>query len=460
MSNTQRSYLNTLTKIITEQLEVVDLFSGCGGLALGFQEEGMHIISGMELNEAAANTASYNLHWKHGIENEHLCGDVTLTDGSVFSNHNNPIVIGGPPCQAYSMIGRAKLNSLGEERSAFNDSRGALFHDFLRIALDLNARAVVMENVPESVNYNGINIPETVCEMLSENGYEAIWTVLNSADFGVPQTRERVFVMAVKKELGTINFMPAPTHKRPDSSFKTMTEMRFPKFTQTKYFRMPLTANSDMPNWVTVNEALSDLPILFPSSKSLYKLHKPELTLPYQSPPQSDYQIKMRKTSLLKMEGVSGNGFRNTKRDFRIFEKMKVNDNYRDAHDIAMKILASECIKKGIKAKTHPNQYEVLKKNIVPPYSIEKFLTKWKKLDPEKPSHTVVAHLGTDTYSHIHPWEPRGISVREAARLQSFPDDFYFNCSMTEAFKQIGNAVPPLLSKAVASALRKNLGEN
>ncbi|MFC3212223.1 DNA cytosine methyltransferase [Planomicrobium okeanokoites] len=447
-----------MTKIINEQLEVIDLFSGCGGLALGFQNEGMNIKSGMELDGSAANTASYNLHWKHGVDNEHLCGDVTLANGNDFANYNKPIVIGGPPCQAYSMAGRAKLNSLGEERHVFKDSRGALFQDFLRIALELNARAVVMENVPESVNYNGINIPETVCEILTENGYNAIWTVLNSADFGVPQIRERVFVIAIKKEMGNIEHLPEPTHKRPDHNFRTMNEGRFASFSQTKYFTFPLPAKESLPKWITVKDAISDLPILFPVSTSVYKLHNQELTLPYQSPPQSDYQELMR--SGVRIDGVSGNGFRNTKRDFKIFEQMAANDNYRDAHDIAMKMLAKECIKKKIKAKTHPNQYEVLKKSIVPPYSINKFLTKWKKLDPHKPSHTLVAHLGTDTYSHIHPWEPRGISVREAARLQSFPDDFYFNCSMTEAFKQIGNAVPPLLSKAVATALRKNLGEN
>ena len=93
----------------------------------------------------------------------------------------------------------------------------------------------------------------------------------------------------------------------------------------------------------------------------------------------------------------------------------------------------------------------------MPPYSREKFLSKWKKLDRNKPSHTLVAHLSVDTYSHIHPWEPRGISVREAARLQSFPDDFIFPCSMGDAFKQIGNSVPPLMAEKIGKAIRKLL---
>ena len=85
---------------------------------------------------------------------------------------------------------------------------------------------------------------------------------------------------------------------------------------------------------------------------------------------------------------------------------------------------------------------------------MENFTNRWRRLEENKPSHTLTAHLSKDTYSHIHPWEPRGISVREAARLQSFPDDFFFNCSMGDAFKLIGNAVPPLLAYSVAVSVK------
>jgi DNA (cytosine-5)-methyltransferase 1 len=91
----------------------------------------------------------------------------------------------------------------------------------------------------------------------------------------------------------------------------------------------------------------------------------------------------------------------------------------------------------------------------VPPYDRDNFKSKWQKLREDSPSHTIVAHLSVDTYSHIHPIEPRGISVREAARLQSFPDGFLFQCSMGDAFKQIGNAVPPLLAKNIATEIKR-----
>lgn len=448
-----------MIEIQQKKFEVIDLFSGCGGLALGFKKAGLNIMGGMELNEPASITASYNLHWKDGVDKEHLCGDLTLNSPEIFSQYQNPVVIGGPPCQAYSLAGRAKLNSLGTERAAFNDSRGFLYQDFLRFVLDLKANAVVMENVPESVNYNGMNIPENVCSILNENGYNAIWTVLNSADYGVPQIRERVFVIAVKKEFGEIKYLPIPSHQRPNKEYKTMNEQRFPRFEQNAYFKMPNSPENNLPNWIAVGEALSDLPSLFPKYDGRYTLHPSHLKLKYRSEPSNAFQYKMRLNNNEILESVSGNGFRNTKRDFIIFDRMKANDNYRDAHDIAMKILADECRKNAVTKKNNPEKYAELKKKIVPPYSIEKFLGKWKKLDPFKPSHTLVAHLSTDTYSHIHPWEPRGISVREAARLQSFPDDFYFNCNMTEAFKQIGNAVPPLLAQAVAEALITNLSQ-
>ena len=104
---------------------------------------------------------------------------------------------------------------------------------------------------------------------------------------------------------------------------------------------------------------------------------------------------------------------------------------------------------------SNPNEYEKLKAEIVPPYDRENFISKWQKLRSDRPSHTLVAHLSVDTYSHIHPVEPRGISVREAARLQSFPDGFLFQCAMGDAYKQIGNAVPPLLAYAVAEEVKK-----
>lgn len=453
--------MNTLVREIVDRPEIIDLFSGCGGLSYGFLEAGFNIASGMELDKAASVTASYNLHWKQGIDREHFCMDITQNSPSVFSDYikGDVIVIGGPPCQAYSRIGRAKLNSLGENRSPENDARGSLYKDFIRYVLELNAVGVVMENVPESVNYNGDNIPQRVCEILEENGYYAIWTVLNAADYGVPQVRERVFVIAVKKEFGKTIHLPVPTHKKYSETYNTQNELRLKTFSAFENFKLPnkVDEKTNLPSWVTVGDALSDLPVLFSNSNSPYILYKPNIKLEYSSSPKNGYQLMMRNSRNRILESVSGHGFRKTVRDFKIFEEMKCGDDYRDAVIIAERLFREACRRYRVSENSNSELYRKLKKQFIPPYDTTKFHSKWKRLDADKPSHTLVAHLSTDTYSHIHPWEPRGISVREAARLQSFPDDFLFSCSMGEAYRQIGNAVPPLLSKAIAQSLIKTL---
>ena len=392
---------------------------------------------------------------------EHLCKDITKVDASDLNLNGTSslVTIGGPPCQAYSRIGRSKLKSLGEHRFGLNDKRAFLYKEFIRLGVELDSKAIVMENVPESVNFFDLNIPQIVCNELEKHGYNAIWTILNSADFGVPQTRERVFVIAVKKEAGDIVYLPEPTHIDPDVKDYETLKNKYMKYEKFPNFRYPKIPDAGCPKWVTAGDAISDLPALFPTSDSKYVLHGMNTRMPYQTPPLNDYQKLMRKTGNNSFtDEVDANCFRRTLRDFRIFERMKPGDNYLDAHKIALELFEDACKFYNI-SKDDREAYEDLKKKYVPPYDTTKFHSKWKKLNPEKPSHTLVAHLGTDTYSHIHPFEPRGISVREAARLQSFPDSFIFNVPMSSAFKQIGNAVPPLLAKGVAEAVLKNLNQ-
>lgn len=430
---------------------------------MGFQSEGFKIGHGIEMVKAAVETASYNLYWSKGeVESEHLCGDITQTDALAFKdplNQSGYIVIGGPPCQAYSRAGRAKLMSLGEHRKHTNDSRGYLFQDFLRFALDLEAEIVVMENVAEATNYGGMNIPQIVCEELEENGYEAHWSILNAADYGVPQVRERIFVLASKKERGLNLKFPVPTHISETGKIPQY-QSRAVYYSQFRNFTMPPIAQSEqLPFWTTVGEAFSDLPDLFPDSKTKFQSVPLNKNLPYKTPPQNDYQLLMRSWNGTIEKQVTGHAFRKTTRDFPIFERMKEGDDFRAASLIADDLLEAACRALMINSETSPEKYKDLKKKIVPPYDRTKFHGKWRKLQQNQPSHTVVAHLDTDTYSHIHPWEPRAVSVREAARLQSFPDSFLFQCSMGDAYRQIGNAVPPLLSRAIAHSIRKSLEE-
>jgi DNA (cytosine-5)-methyltransferase 1 len=439
-----------------KKLRVVDLFSGCGGFSYGFKMAGYDIYTGIDIENSAVHTASHNLHWKHGINRDHVCGDVKELDTASLKQKlqgEDIVVIGGPPCQAYSQIGKAKLRSLGEDRIHTNDARGYLFQDFLKVSLELDAKVIVMENVLESVNYDGMNVPQLVSEILEERGYSAKWTVLNAANYGVPQLRERVFMIAVKEGEVRADDLPKPTH-RPIEDKVTAGVRRGKKFTSFSNFIPGPIPSDTLPSWVTVEESISDLPSLFPNSKSKYKLNPINFEVPYQNPPINSYQELMRAD--YNKNKVSGNSFRRTLRDFQIFERMSEGDNYSKASIIADEILESQCRLYNIPIDAGDAEYQKLRKKIVPPYSREKFLNKWQRLRGDQPSHTLVAHLSTDTYSHIHPWEPRGISVREAARIQSFPDDFTFPVKMGDAFKQIGNSVPPLLSYAIAEQLKRS----
>ncbi len=433
--------------------KIIDLFSGCGGLTLGFEKAGFDIVAGIELMPEACKTISYNLDYRYDREQTHICGDITNIDASIFKDRfgdEGCIVIGGPPCQAYSLAGRAKLRSLGDNRINTNDARGYLYQDFLRFVYDLDAKAVVMENVPESTSFGEMNIPEIVCESLEEHGYKAFWTILNSADYGVPQLRERVIVFGIKNSERKSIDLPMPTHKC-GKDYQTQHQKRFDSYSESAHFKKPNSSEHASKSWVTVGEAFSDLPILFPNSSSKYRLIKLNEEMEYKTEAQNDYQKIMRNWYGTESFGVSANAFRNTKRDFPIFEKMNQGDNYIVASEIADKLFEKEAKLFGYEPQSE--EYKKLYKKMVPIYNRDKFDNKWKRLEEDKPSHTLVAHLSKDTYSHIHPTEPRGISVREAARIQSFPDDFFFDCSMGDAYKQIGNAVPPLLAYAVAESV-------
>ena len=158
---------------------------------------------------------------------------------------------------------------------------------------------------------------------------------------------------------------------------------------------------------------------------------------------------------------VTGNNIRWTPRDFQTFALMKEGDDYLGALSVAEGRVAKRVTDwtRLAGAPPTPEEYENFVKEIVPPYSKDKFDSKWVKLSRDKPSHTVVAHLSVDTYSHIHydSAQARGISVREAARLQSFPDGFKFLGDMSEAFSMIGNAVPPLLAFHLALSIKDQL---
>lgn len=424
------------------------------------------MLAAVDSEPGCIRTFSANYAASKGVKNPFRCVDVGqlhLDSKRHFVSEHFDVsppkdgiaVVGGPPCQAFSRVGRGKLNSLGRHRRHLVDPRARLYIEFLDIAFQVGAKLIVMENVLDSISYGGENIPEQICEDLEECGYKAGWSVLNAADFGVPQVRERVILIALSEDAGVTPVWPKPTHYAPRPAGVLRQLIRKIK-RESRFFQEPYGYDKALLPWVTVREAFSDLPLLREERDSSYHANWLNSEVPYVSEIQNPYQQRMR-AATVEWDGTTAHVYRNTPRDFAIFDRMKPNDNFLAASQIADEMLSDEIERRRLDPLVDADAVALLRKAIVPPYDRMKFDDKWMRLDPHFPSRTVVAHLGVDTYSHIHPWEPRGISVREAARLQSFPDDFHFTGSLSDAYSQIGNAVPPLLAFHVAKALASRL---
>jgi DNA (cytosine-5)-methyltransferase 1 len=335
-----------------------------------------------------------------------------------------------------------------------------------------------MENVPDVINSGGHNVPEETCEVLYEHGYDCGYTLLNSAYYGVPQMRLRMFLLAWKKDFSTPISFPEPTHwidlpvGYEGSTAVALKKLRekqhrsFPEETKSFYIPPPI-ASQGLPPAITSREAISDLaPITLHLRGELKRgARRFDELIPYRKDTEpSTYALMMRNwNGYVSSEGVFDHVIRSLPRDYPIFRRMKHGDQYPEAFTLANLMLeekVSELKRRGVKVGNA--MLEKLRKEIVPPYDPTKFPNKWRKISPDQPARTLLAHLGKDSYSHIHydSEQARTISVREAARLQSFPDGFTFCGTMNPAFRQIGNAVPPLLAFAIARHIRQKIGKH
>lgn len=471
----------------------MDLFSGCGGLSLGFHRLGFRIVASVELDPLAA--ASHHLNFRGALDKtspEKLSRDITRVEPCELIAEYAPgqrlqdaidVVIGGPPCQAFARVGRAKLREVQDHPAAFKlDPRGNLYLRYLEYVGQLQPLAILMENVPDVINYGGHNIAEETCEVLTSMGYVCRYTLLNTVHYGIPQARERMFVLAFAEELETEVRFPQPTHwfdlpKGYEGSRQValknvlngnsrsrqlnISAMESPFFVETPQ------AKADLPPATTAAEALQDLPPITSHLNGTLKRGARHLNefLAYQNVEPSPYAGMLR--CWKGFEGTGGvydHTIRSLSgRDFEIFRRMKTGDQYPEAHQIAMQILEEELLRieqeSGCRPEEGSARYTELLNSKVPPYDAGKFPNKWRKMGANEPARTLMAHLGKDSYSHIHydSLQARTISVREAARLMSFPDGFRFVGTMNPAFRQIGNAVPPLMASALAGAMRPAL---
>lgn len=344
-------------------LNVIDLFSGCGGLSYGFELANYNVLLGIDNDNKALETFEYN--HKNA---KTICGDITQISADdirkVIGNKTIDLIVGGPPCQGMSLSGPRK----------FNDPRNRLYRSYIRLVEEIKPKAFVIENVPGLTGLFKGAIKDSIIDEFTKMGYTISYKILNSAEYGVPQLRKRVFFV------GLINSI-----------------FSFPKITNNES------------NYITCSDAISDLPAL--ENDELGK-DKQE----YKTEAKNNYQKLMRKNSPWIMNHIAAN------------------------HSDRVKSIIA-LVPEGCNYKSLPDN---LKES-------RKFNVAWTRFHSQKPAPTI----DTGHRHHFHYHYNRVPTVRESARIQSFPDSFIFFGNKTEQFRQVGNAVPPLLAKAIAKELKK-----
>jgi len=445
--------------------KILDLFAGAGGMALGFKAAGGHCLGAVEWDASAARTFGNTF----ADENPIVFGGPEQGDVNnlpveelLGGLRDSPdLVVGGPPCQGFSRIGRAKQRSLlGEEERILqggvrNPGRNLLYQYFLAVVRQARPQAFVMENVPGMREHIGSDFAHRISREANYLGYNVRYFLLNASWYGVPQHRWRLFFVGLRSDLGH-NAVPTPpvrTHQA-ESSLEAASLPEDPWLIAghgVPTNKNPLPA-------VSVREAIGDLPRL---KSHLTEGPPSELKLPLAKTP-SEYVRQLRTWPALEAPDLlSGNWYRYTSRDFETFRRMAQGDRYPEALCIANERFDEHLATLSSPPRAGTEEWEALKKEFVPPYRNDAFHDKWRKFVATEPSWTVTAHLSRDTYSHIHydSRQARTITIREAARLQSFPDAIEFQGNFGDQYRQIGNAVPPLLSRAIATNLLTQLDE-
>jgi DNA (cytosine-5)-methyltransferase 1 len=368
-----------------------DLFSGAGGLSLGLELAGYRVVLGIDRDKEASET---HRHHFGGLTLSWDLGHPERVErvGQLIRDAGVELIAGGPPCQPFSRAGRSKIRH--RILNGFDDpseERRHLWRSWLKIVSTAKPAAVLMENVPDMALDKDMFILRTMIHKLEAMGYAVEERVVDTSQYGVPQFRQRLILVALRN--GIAFTWPPP-----------------------------------QPDQVTVWNAIGDLP-------SVEGGWRPEGGAdgwaPYKEP-KNAFQQRMREDIDAKQaDRVYDQITRPVREDDKIaFEYMDAKTRYSDLP-------------------------EELRR-----YRADIFDDKYKRLDANGLSRTITAHIAKDGYWYIHPKDARTLTVREAARIQTFPDRFRFAGPPSAAFRQIGNAVPPFLGEQLGTAIRTSLEES
>lgn len=406
---------NCIHNVNEKKIRTIDLFAGCGGLCEGFEETGLYsTLACVEWEKAPCQNLEKHLRdkWEyHDASQRVLRFDIQRTD-ELFNGWDNDseygtsqgldsltkndvdLIIGGPPCQAYSIAGRIR-----DDKGMKDDYRNFLFESYIRVVNHYRPKAFVFENVPGilSAKPTGEPITDLIHKAFSEAGYVVIdnfeKAVIDVADYGVPQRRKRVIIIGLDKLYYG------------DSALKLVND-----------FYANILPSYRSVRRRTVQEAIGDLPPLYPLEEDLV--------------------INGKKSSHSHCENTIQNHIPryHGRRDIDIFKMLA-----RDIEERTCQYTSIDALKALYKEKT----------------GHESVVHKYYVLRRDEQSNLIPAHLYKDGLRHIHPdsQQARSITVREAARLQSFPDDYIFIGSQMEQYRMIGNAVPPEFARRLALAV-------
>jgi len=446
--------------------KAIDLFAGPGGLSLGLKEAGFNIIAAVEMDADAGATYRHNIGKHTEIEDitkftpkqlrRNLEEKGVLELGETLS-----LLAGGPPCPGFSLIGRSKIMDLikkgeyGDSKDArhgfIDDPRNHLFLEFVKYVKEFKPDYFIMENVSGMSSYQIDDDP--VVEVIKKKftGYTVNERILCASDYGVPQNRKRIIFMGYKKGVNPCDF-PLPTHKS---------------------------------RHLIALDAIRDMVDVIPTKDGVVRVKDTSI-----NSAGSRFRKRMRKWTCTRPDGTiiaSRKGIKTSHwtrsvndRDVVLFPFIKsgspavsrgnlahpASEPRQIYGDIYPEMWNSHLVpafkKDGLRAWKRDGRHHVKNKDgkrwLM--YPAKGFKDKMRRIRWDRPAPTIVAHLAKDGYMFIHPFTDRTITVREAARFQSFPDSFEFLGSMASQFRQVGNAVPPILAEVLGLVILEALEQS